>query len=204
MTIINIRGTSGSGKSTLVRAVVKMYDRRLPVKIEGRKQPIGYIHQVIEHVGSGHDVSEKIVGRPLAVIGHYETDCGGCDTITSMDDIYNRVRASHALGMDVLYEGLLISADANRVIALHTEGFPVRVVALSTPLEECLASVNHRRRNSAMLKGREYKGDVNPKNTASKFAGVKSSMRRIEAAGIPCSWESRSSSLELIRKEFKL
>lgn len=198
MTIINIRGTSGSGKSTLVREIVKYYNRRLPVKIEGRKQPIGYIHQVTD-LSSG-----RIIGRPLAVIGHYETDCGGCDTITSMDDIYNRVRASHALNMDVLYEGLLISADANRVIALHTDRFPIRVVALSTPLEECLASVNHRRRNAAMLKGREYKGDVNPKNTASKFAGVKSSMKRIEAAGIPCSWETRGSALELICREFKL
>lgn len=196
--IINIRGTSGSGKSTLVRAVTKFYDKRFPVKIDGRKQPIGYIHQVTD------DSSGSVIGRPLAVIGHYETDCGGCDTITSMDDIYNRVKASHALEMDVLYEGLLISADANRVIALHSDGFPVRVIALNTPLDVCLESVNHRRRNAAMVKGREYKGDVNPKNTASKFAGVKSSMRRIEAAGLTCSWESRETALQLICKEFKL
>lgn len=196
--IINIRGTSGSGKSTLVRKIVKRYDRRLLVKTEGRKQPIGYIHQVIDQS------SGNIIGRPLAVVGHYETDCGGCDTITSMDDIYARVRAAHDANMDVLYEGLLISADANRVIALHTDGYPVKVVALSTELEVCLASVNHRRRNAAMIKGREYKGDVNPKNTASKFAGVKSSMKRIEAAGLTAVWLSREGAETFIREEFKL
>jgi thymidylate kinase len=189
--IINIRGTSGSGKSTLVRNVTALYQARFPVKVVGRKQPIGYIHQC----GTG---------KSLAVVGHYETDCGGCDTIANMDEIYDKVREAHAAGMDVLYEGLLISADANRVIALHTDGLPVRVIALNTPLDVCLASVNHRRRNTAMIKGKEYKGDVNPKNTTSKFAGVKSSLKRIEAAGIPNSWESRESALALIRTEFNL
>jgi hypothetical protein len=80
----------------------------------------------------------------------------------------------------------------------------VRVIALNTPLELCLESVNHRRRNAAMVKGRDYKGDVNPKNTTSKFTGVKSSMKRIEAAGVPCSWESRDSAFERIKQEFKL
>jgi zeta toxin len=192
--IINIRGTSGSGKSTLVRRVRELYSQILRIKQDGRKQPIGYIM----HYGAGTRVA------PLALVGHYETDCGGCDTIANMDDIYAHVRKAHIAGMDVLYEGLLISADANRVVALHTDGFPVRVIALDTPLELCLDSVNHRRRNTAMLKGKDYKGDVNPKNTTSKFAGVKSSMKRIEAAGIPCSWESRDSAFELIKKEYNI
>lgn len=196
--IINIRGTSGSGKSTLVRKIVARYDKRLPVKVEGRKQPIGYIYQVIDQS------SGRIIGKPLAVIGHYETDCGGCDTITSMDEIYQRVRTAHDAGMDVLYEGLLISADANRVIALHTDGYPLVVIALNTELELCIESVNLRRKNAAEVKGKPYKGDVNPKNTCSKFAGVKSSMRRIEAAGVRAFWESRESAEDRIRQEFKL
>lgn len=195
--IINIRGTSGSGKSTLVRNVMSLYGQRLKIKQEARKQPIGY---VLNKMAEG----TCTWGNPLALVGHYETDCGGCDTIANMDEIYGKVREAHLAGMDVLYEGLLISADANRVVALHADGLPVRVIALNTPLELCLSSVNHRRRNNAMVKGREYKGDVNPKNTTSKFAGVKSSMKRIEAAGIPCSWESRDSALELIKREFSL
>jgi hypothetical protein len=177
---------------------MQCYQTKSRVKIEDRKQPIGYI-------------LTKAMHRPLALIGHYETDCGGCDTITSMDDIYERVRAAAVAGMDVLFEGLLISADANRIIALdqwsreaHEGSTTVRVIALDTPLDLCIESVNHRRRNAAMVKGRDYKGDVNPKNTASKFSGVKSSMKRIEAAGVNCSWESRDSALELIKREFNL
>lgn len=175
---------------------MERYRTKSRVKIEGRKQPIGYI-------------LTKAMHRPLALVGHYETACGGCDTITSMDDIYKNVSQAAAVGMDVLFEGLLISADANRLIALHQDMTKlalatVRVIALDTPLELCLQSVNARRLADAEAKGKPYKGDVNPKNTTSKFSGVKSSMRRIEAAGVPCSWESRDSALELILKEFNL
>lgn len=200
MAIINIRGTSGSGKSTLVRRVMDLYRNKARVTVADRKQPIGYILY-------------KAMHRPLALVGHYETACGGCDTITSMDDIYQRVRDAAVAGMDVLFEGLLISADANRVIALDewskADGsgigaHRVRVIALDTPLDVCLASVNERRQKDAEAKGKPYKGDVNPKNTTSKFAGVKSSMKRIETAGVACSWESRDSAYELIKREFNL
>lgn len=195
MAIINIRGTSGSGKSTLVRRVMELYQTKAAVRLkEGRKQPIGYI-------------LSKDMHTALALVGHYETDCGGCDTIANMDEIYANVRQASFAGMDVLFEGLLISADANRIIQLHKDLIAhttVRVIALNTPLELCIQSVNARRLGAAERKGREYKGDVNPKNTTSKFAGVKSSMKRIEAAGVPCSWESRDSAFELIKQEFKL
>lgn len=212
--IINIRGTSGSGKSTLVRKVRELYKgTHLRVKEDGRKQPIGYILQ-----------RACAVGPSLALIGHYETDCGGCDTIANMDDIYKRVREAHHHGYDVLYEGLLISADANRVVALHNDGFHPLVIALDTPLDLCLSSVNqrrleaHERRVAAIGRdnveraaaGRrltlvpEFKGEVNPKNTQSKFAGVKSSMKRIEAAGVRAEWHSRDGALERIKQEFSL
>jgi hypothetical protein len=64
--------------------------------------------------------------------------------------------------------------------------------------------VNQRRQTDADAKGKPYKGDVNPKNTKSKFTGVKSSMKRIEAAGVNCSWESRDSAFERIKQEFDL
>ena len=106
MTIINIRGTSGSGKSTLARRIMEQYPHRVVFRREGRKQPIGYLYQ--------RDASPNTKGRQLAVIGHYETPCGGCDTIQKMDDIFQLVRDSHEAGHDVLFEGLLISADMKR------------------------------------------------------------------------------------------
>src|SRR3546814_2254821 len=54
------------------------------------------------------------------------------------------VRKSHAAGMDVLYEGLLISAEVNRAVKLHEEGLPLLTVALDTPLEIGRASCRDR------------------------------------------------------------
>lgn len=210
--IINIRGTSGSGKTTLARAVMDLYGTRVPVKEQDRKRPIGYIFNRGER------------GRSLAVIGHYETPCGGCDTITDQDHIYELVRKSHDAGMDVLYEGLLISAEVNRAVKLHQDGYPLFTVALNTPLQVCLDSINDRRQQNFKLrqaavqaqndiyesKGRKLlplpnpKGDVNPKNTESKYKGVQGSMRRLQEAGLRAVWADRDEGFHIIRQELGL
>ena len=160
--IINIRGTSGSGKTTLVNRILDCYTNRQPIHIQKRKRPIAY---TMDHPHGG---------RSLAVIGHYETACGGCDTITDVSDAFAWVELMHMEGHDVLFEGLLIAADVNRTVALHDRGHDVHVLALSTPLEKCLESVNKRR----WAKNPE-KPPVNPKNTASKFRGVECSIKRL-------------------------
>jgi ABC-type dipeptide/oligopeptide/nickel transport system ATPase component len=196
--IINIRGTSGSGKSTLVREVMKRYDTKTAVfdktipegKTKPRKQPIGYM---LTRASAGPVAPPPI--KHLAVLGHYETACGGCDTIPSMDRIYDLVRQAHDQGFDVLYEGLLLSAEVNRLVALHEEGLPVTVVALDqVPLQECLDGVNDRRRERM---GKKFK-PVNPKNTESKFKGVLSANKRFRAAGVPTHSCDRSTALETI------
>lgn len=184
--IINIRGTSGSGKTTLVRKLLESYGSKIAFKEEGRKQPIGYLY----HRRPGEE------GRSLAVIGHYETACGGCDTINKMEKIFELVRYSHEQGHDVVYEGLLISADVNRTAALHQEGLPLLVVALDVPLDVCLASVNERRRAK-----KPDAEDVNPKNTESKHKGVQQSMKRLKGLGVSGVWADRDGALALIRKE---
>lgn len=184
--IINIRGTSGSGKSHLVRSLMELYGSRSRVMEEDRRQPIGYV------LNNG--------GRSLAVLGHYETPCGGCDTIPKMDKIFQLVRDSHNNGMDVVFEGLLISADIKRTLALHEEGLPLKVVALDTPIEACLAGINDRR---STRMGDKYT-PVNPKNTESKFKGVKSSMAKLQEAGVAASWASRADALNIVREALKI
>lgn len=201
--IINLRGTSGSGKTTLVRSIVQDAARVVKFHEEGRKQPIGY---ALDLPGST---------LPVALIGHYETACGGCDTIPSMDKIFELVRWSADNGFHVIFEGLLISADLQRTLALHTEGRPLTVIGLSTPLEECLASVNKRRQTAfegrleriqaensvreeagrKLLPLPEPKGDVNPKNTESKYKGVTKSMEKLIEAGVTAEWHDRASAL---------
>jgi thymidylate kinase len=181
--IVNIRGTSGSGKTTLMRRLMGLYPIRSKYFVEGRRQPLGYMLY-------------KEGFRPLAVIGHYETACGGCDTITNMDEIFKLVRTCDTSASDVLYEGLLISADIQRTLALHQEGRRMLVVALDTPLDVCIASINERRRTKT-----PDKPDVATKNTESKFKGVRSSMKRLEEAGVPTLWASRDDAFNRITKE---
>lgn len=203
--IINIRGTSGSGKSTLVRSIRSLYlGATLKFREEGRKQPIGYVcNRALAWDGSS-------TGRPLGLVGHYETDCGGCDTIAIMDKIFQLAMQAHQKGLDVIFEGLLISADVNRTVELWKYAFDsdnsknedqLHVIALDVPIEECLDSVNARRRGKdqrrweaaslqAMEQGRQpemlvLRDGVNPKNTISKHKGVKQSCSRLVAAGVP-------------------
>lgn len=186
MTVINVRGTSGSGKSTLVRRITECYQSRERYYEPGRKQPIGYVYHRPE-------------GRSLAVIGHYETPCGGCDTIPKMEHIFELVRKSHAAGLDVLFEGLLISADVKRTLALHEEGLPLVVVQLDVDIDTCLDSVNQRRRAK-----KPDAPDVNPKNTISKHRGVVKSMEKLREAGVKHYTAGRVAAFNLIRTELGL
>lgn len=190
--IVNIRGTSGSGKSTLVRQIMAQFTSVKPSHIAGRKRPISYL-------------CEREGLKPLIVIGHYETDCGGTDTIPNMDEIYRRVRAAAGSGYNVLFEGLLSSAESRRTIELKQDGYDIRVVHIDIPLEECIASVEKRRAGAYQRKLQEYDehviemqrlgkkpkkvlpkepGPLNPKNTESKWKGTRSTVRRLEGAGI--------------------
>lgn len=189
--IINIRGTSGSGKTHLARQIMDQYATRVAYRREGRKQPIGYVY------GRGDQ------GRPLAVVGHYETTCGGCDTIPKMEEIFELVRQSAEQGFDVLFEGLLISADVNRHVELHewceANGHELMVLALTTPIDQCLDSVNARRRAK-----NPDKPPVKEKNTISKFNGVKKSLERLREAGVRVEEGTREEALALIERELAL
>lgn len=185
--IINIRGTSGSGKSTIVRNIMAQYETRLRVMRKDRKQPFGYI---CNRAGEG---------RSLAVIGHYETACGGCDTINKMDDIFAAVRISATAGHDVLFEGLLIAADVNRVFQLRNVGDELKVYGLTTDIDTCIASVNERRqaRNPDLP-------PVKTKNTISKHRGVIKSMDRLKRLSVDAAWGTRDEVYEWVLEDFGL
>lgn len=174
--IINVRGTSGSGKSTLMRSVMDQFPSREPIHVAGRKRPL-YYKLWAEQPGADDPEPD------LVVLGHYDTACGGCDTIPTTDMTYDLVLEAHyMLGAHVLYEGLLISSDAQRTIDLmrNVGNQQLLVVELATTLEECLASVNQRRaaRDPDLP-------PVDPKNTTAKWKGVQSSGAKLREAGVP-------------------
>lgn len=162
--IINVRGTSGSGKSTLVRALMELYKDKQSFFRQKRRQPLYY------------RLNHPSIGSQLYVIGHYETPCGGTDTINKLDDIFELIKNLSEKG-DVIFEGLLISADVNRTVEVSKK-YPTFVFGLTTPLEQCLENVNGRRRARGKME------PVNPKNTKSKFTGAIRSCERIAEAGI--------------------
>jgi hypothetical protein len=168
--IVNIRGTSGSGKSHVVRTFFdsSLKTQRVPENHykEGRKQPLMTTY-----------VTEP--GQAITRIGHYNTACGGCDTITNQDEVFELVRKVAELGNHVVFEGLLISAEFNRTLALaQSFGNDFHVIALTTPLDVCIAGIQQRRTD------RGDERPINPKNTTSKFKGVAATCKRLEANGV--------------------
>lgn len=173
--LINIRGTSGSGKSTIVREVMKRYDAVKKIQQEEiypsvlpggevakpRKQPLAYL-------------CTRLDERPLAVLGHYETACGGCDTLPTYDMIFDLVRRFDAQGFDVLFEGLLMSGDLKFTRALLEDASvsDLLVVGLTQiTLDTCEASIRGRRATKAAAKGvepREFGPNLR-KNLESKW-----------------------------------
>lgn len=185
--IVNIRGTSGSGKSTLVRRVFDLYEKRISLWEEGRKQPIGY-------------TLHRHVGRPLFVPGHYEGDCGGCDTISGQDKIIALVRKWHEDGYDVLFEGLLMSGEVRRNVELHQAGLPYTCIAIDLPLDQCLAAVVGRREAKASRLGKPPPEPLNPKATVEKWKGTKQAAARLQAGGCLVHTLTRDDALAKLRE----
>jgi GTPase SAR1 family protein len=70
--IINIRGTSGSGKSTLVKRYLDEHNHEPVLGQLGpwkKAKVIGYR-------------CTAWTGLPVYIIGRYETQCGGCDSMS--------------------------------------------------------------------------------------------------------------------------
>ena len=174
--IINIRGTSGSGKSTLVRKVMEQFSTVLPSRVIGRRQPQGY------HCGPSG-------GARLFVPGHYETACGGCDTLPAIDLTFNII-ANQAEVYDILFEGIMVSGEWKYTTALHTK-FPGRlhVIVLDTPLDECIKS---------LLDRRAARGDVrtfDSTRTIRRKSEVDRMAERLKLQHIPVEYLSREAAL---------
>ena len=141
-TILNIRGIGGSGKTELARRILRAYGwPEAPGLVAetrpGRRLPIAY------------RLPHPLGGRPLAVIGHYERTCGGCDTIRAADGglplIFGLAAEFAAAGHDVLLEGLVLSREVRGTAAL-AERHATHLIRLATPPDACAANLAARRR----------------------------------------------------------
>lgn len=182
--IISIRGTSGSGKTWLAKRLLHdegIYHPPKLVHFKGRKQPLYYLRDPMEPGRRG-----------LAILGHYESATGGCDTINGNDVPFVICRHLHG-EYDVFFEGLLMSAEQHRTAALHHDGLPVHLYYLTLSLEDCLAGVNQRRAE------RGNHDPVNPDTTAARHRTLRLHPPRFRALGLDVAEGDRAGAVKWLR-----
>ncbi len=183
--IINIRGTSGSGKSTVMRKVMEHCGPWTAAYQEGRKQPLYY-----RSTGDW---------KNLVVLGHYESPCGGCDTIGSARQVFELIQRfnDEMYGVDenatILCEGLLLSEDTKWFSQLPD----LRVYYLVTSLETCLAQIKQRRLAAGNIK------ELNIENTSKRVAVIERSRVKLIEAGATCIRCSARQAVMMIPKFIK-
>lgn len=175
--IIQIRGTSGSGKSTVVKKLLSQNWDWTPIFKSGRKKPLYY----------------KTKG--IVVLGHYESPCGGCDTIGSAPKIFELIKEviEKENPKTLICEGLLLSEDVKWTSQLVDYGLVV--LYLTTPSEECLVRIKQRR--SAVGNEKE----LNPSNTLNRVAIIEKSRVKLKEKNVKC---IRTSSDQAFSKLMKL
>ncbi len=137
--IVNLRGPSGSGKTTAVRDFMRLAGP--PVAIMGpvREGKRGPLPPKVE--------AYHLPGPNIYVMGSYENNCGGCDTIETSDEIERRVEKYAPQG-HVLFEGMLVSHVYRRWYEFSGRmleaGHEFVFASLDTPLELCIQRVYQR------------------------------------------------------------
>lgn len=159
---------------------MERYSIRLPYHVEGRKQPAGYTCQF-----SSRDSSPS---KTLYVVGHYETACGGGDTMKGTDDVFDAVRRWADSNFDVIFEGIISQDDVLRTVELHRR-HKLKVIALRVPIEDCLAGIQARR------DARNDERPLNPRNTVERAKRLQGIVSRLRDAGVDCNWMNREQAL---------
>lgn len=145
MNIYQIRGTSGSGKTWVAKKLLKHFESTIfaeefsTVFVEGRKKPL-------------FTLAELPNGEKLAILGHYESNCGGCDNIGSAAKVYELIQdirsgkfAEHNIS-NIFCEGLLLSEDTKWTTLLAEDSsIDFKIIFLSTPIETCIKQIKSRR-----------------------------------------------------------
>jgi hypothetical protein len=128
---MKIHGCSGAGKTTAVRQLMQRYSEIHPLR--NAKGKI----EAYQLVG--------LTDKPIYVLGSYENNCGGMDTVGSAKQVMDLLDFYSKLG-HVVFEGLLQSTyyGAMGTHSLHW-GQDYIYAFLDTPIEKCIMRVEDRR-----------------------------------------------------------
>jgi len=145
--------------------------------VEGRRQPLWY------------DLKRGPVR--VRLLGHYETVCGGCDTISknpgnleepAMDFIHRLVREAHGEGLHVLYEGVILSTINRHLLQMVRDGLPITVVNLTSDLETCLMGIAERRARDKAGENPYTQRDVQEQRQALTAVTVENNVGKLRSA----------------------
>jgi len=152
--LIKLHGTSGSGKSTVARFLMA----------QGLTIPEAKAYRV--------DMLQ--LEKPLFILGTYNTQCGGCDTLTALEQI--DLIHKYAPRGHVFYEGLLGSEYYGKLgEASERYGRDHVFAFLDTPIELCIERVKARRLAKGNLKPLN---EDNTRNRIYKIASLRSKLIR--------------------------
>jgi hypothetical protein len=138
-TVIKLGGCNGSGKTSVAKAVMDLAEV-MPFRWTGnRKSPNFYDGQW--------------QGRPVVVLGSYESACGGMDTISDKDERVAMIKWAIENIDDngiVFFEGLMTGKTYGALGAMSevhkAMGTPWLYAFLDTPFEVCVERVLTRRK----------------------------------------------------------
>lgn len=180
--ILAIIGTHGAGKSTLVSDISRRYTEVEPFFESDKAQPV-WMRCSVPGV------------RPLIIIGSYAPGrFSGPDSgrfSGRIPEIYEWIHQHHQQGCHVLLEGVIVAGTIRRAIELATEGLPVYVLAITEPLEVCVAGVQARKAERRAGHKRS-KLPLNVDVIQGKAADTLRAVERCRAAGVPVSADTRA------------
>lgn len=160
--IIKIHGCSGAGKTTAVRSLFDMAEDAEKIRNQYEKV-------------EAYKLKLAGVVAPVFVLGSYENNCGGMDTVGSANEAILLVHEYESQG-HVIHEGLLQSTyygamgkDSQRYGDRYIYAF------LDTPIELCLQRVVARREANGS------KNKFNPELTREKHRTIENLQRKLLA-----------------------
>lgn len=158
------------------------------VHVDGRKQPLYY-----RSVGDWPNT---------IVLGHYNSPCGGCDTIGSARAVYDlilKIMLEEPKPVNIICEGLLLSEDVKWTSKLN-ESFnnSVTVYFLTTPVEKCLEQIKGRREKAGNDK------PLDPKNTVNRTTTIERARMKLGEAGVYTRRCSANQATDLVLSKLRL
>jgi deoxyadenosine/deoxycytidine kinase len=163
VTIIKIHGCSGAGKTTAVRQLMdKCEDKQVIYNLSGKVEAYKLLPLKFD---------------PIYVLGSYENNCGGMDTVGSAKQVMNLLDRYAKIG-HVVFEGLLQSTYYGEMGTHSLPWGQSYVYAfLDTPIEKCLERVEARRAEQGS------KNKFNPQLTRDKHTTIQRLQKRVFGMG---------------------